>query len=99
MVFEVTMTLPRVRMRIERKSWHPWVFQKMVDRPPERLPPGSVVDVEDRNGVWVGRGFYNGHSRISLRILTDKEDEPIDEAFFARKLADAVSLRREVLNL
>jgi 23S rRNA (cytosine1962-C5)-methyltransferase len=93
------MTLPRVRMRIERKSWHPWVFQKMLDRPAERLPPGSVVDVEDRNGVWVGRGFYNGHSRISLRVLTDKEEEPIDEAFFARKLAAAVSLRREVLKL
>lgn len=91
--------LPRVRMRIERKSWHPWVFQKMVDRPSVRLPPGSVVDIEDRNGIWVGRGFYNGHSRISLRVLTDKEDEPIDEAFFVRQLTSAVRLRRELLQL
>ena len=91
--------LPRVRMRIERKSWHPWVFQKMIDRPYDRLPPGSVVDVEDRNGTWVGRGFFNGHSRIGLRILTDQEDEPIDEAFFVRKIAHAVALRREMLRL
>ena len=37
---------------------------------PTRLPPGSVVDVVDRDGQWVGRGFYNGHSRITLRVLT-----------------------------
>jgi 23S rRNA (cytosine1962-C5)-methyltransferase len=86
-------------MRIERKSWHPWVFQKMIDRPYERLPPGTVVDVEDRNGVWVGRGFYNGHSRIGLRILTDQEEEAIDEAFFARKISHAIALRRELLRL
>lgn len=95
----MTEPLPRVRMRIERKSWHPWVFQKMVDRPATRLPPGSVVDIEDRDGKWVGRGFYNGHSRISLRVLTDREDEAIDAAFFERKLAQAVSLRRDVLKL
>jgi 23S rRNA (cytosine1962-C5)-methyltransferase len=86
-------------MRIERKSWHPWVFQKMIERPQERLPPGCVVDVEDRFGHWVGRGFYNGHSRIGLRILTDQEDEAIDEAFFARKIAQAVTLRRDLLRL
>lgn len=95
----MSIPLPRVRMRIERKSWHPWVFQKMVDRPFDRIAPGAVVDVEDRHGSWVGRGFYNGHSRISLRILTDQEDEAIDEAFFARKLAAAVSLRRDLLRL
>ena len=31
---------------------------------------GSVVDIVDRAGQWVGRGFYNGHSRIALRVLT-----------------------------
>jgi 23S rRNA (cytosine1962-C5)-methyltransferase len=90
---------PTVRMRIERKAWHPWVFQKMVDRPPTRLPPGSVVEIVDGAGKWVGRGFYNGHSRIALRVLTDREDEPIDVAFFQKKITQAVQLRRELLRL
>jgi len=47
-------------------------------KPTERLPPGSVVDVLDRDGIWVGRGFYNAHSRITLRILTNDANEPID---------------------
>jgi 23S rRNA (cytosine1962-C5)-methyltransferase len=91
--------LPRVALKIERRSSHPWIFQKMVEKPTARIAPGSVVDVHDRNGLWVGRGFYNGHSRITLRVLTTRQDEPLDDAFFARKLAAAVSFRRDTLKL
>ncbi len=91
--------LPQVRLKIERRSSHPWIFQKMVERPATRLPPGSVVDVLDRDGRWVGRGFYNGHSRIALRMLSSDPDEPIDDGFFARRIARAVELRRAWLKL
>jgi 23S rRNA (cytosine1962-C5)-methyltransferase len=91
--------LPRVRLKIARRSSHPWIFQKMVEKPATRLPPGTVVDIVDRENQWVGRGFYNGHSRISLRVLTADANEPIDDAFFARRLAKAVALRRDWLKL
>jgi 23S rRNA (cytosine1962-C5)-methyltransferase len=90
--------LPTVRLKTARRSSHPWIFQKMVERP-ARLPGGSVVDVVDRDGQWVGRGLYNGHSRIALRVLTTDPAEAIDAAFFARRLASAVELRRTWLGL
>jgi 23S rRNA (cytosine1962-C5)-methyltransferase len=93
------VALPVVRLKIVRRSSHPWVFQKMVEKPYERIPPGSVVDVEDRDGNRVGRGFYNGHSRISLRMLTADPNEAIDADFFSRKLSRAISLRRDWLKL
>jgi 23S rRNA (cytosine1962-C5)-methyltransferase len=92
-------TLPVVRLKIERRSSHPWVFQKMVERPAIKVPNGSVVDVLDRDGKWVGRGLYNAHSRISLRILTAHANEAIDADWFARQIARAVELRRDVLKL
>src|SRR5438552_9912852 len=91
--------LPQVRLKIARRSSHPWVFQKMVERPGVRLPGGSVVDVLDRDGNFAGRGLYNGHSRIALRILTSDPAEPIDADFFARRLERAVTLRRQWLGL
>src|SRR2546426_6410165 len=91
--------LPQVRVKIARRSWHPWIFQKMVEMPAVRIPGGSVVDIVDRDGQWVGRGFYNGHSRIALRVLTADPAEAIDEAFFARRLGQAVALRRDWLAL
>jgi 23S rRNA (cytosine1962-C5)-methyltransferase len=71
----------------------------MVEKPDGRLPPGGVVEVDDRDGQWVGRGFYNGHSRIALRVLTANPGEPVDEAFFVKRLTHAVALRREALRL
>src|SRR5205823_6499163 len=44
-------------------------------------------------------GFYNGHSRIALRVLTMDESESIDEDFFRRRLGRAVELRRDWLKL
>ena len=86
--------LPTVTLKIERRSSHPWIFQKMVEKPAARIAPGTVVDIRERTGQWVGRGFYNGHSRIALRLLTSEPDEAIDAAFFAKKLGAAVELRR-----
>jgi 23S rRNA (cytosine1962-C5)-methyltransferase len=57
------------------------------------------VDILDRDGQWVGRGFYNGHSRIALRVLTTDPAEAIDEGLFARRLGRAIALRRDWLGL
>jgi 23S rRNA (cytosine1962-C5)-methyltransferase len=91
--------LPQVRLKISRRSSHPWIFQKMVEKPASRLHPGTVVDILDRDGQWVGRGFYNGHSRIALRVLTSDPAEKIDQEFFARRLERAIAFRRQWLGL
>ncbi len=97
---EPTVTpLPQVRLKIARRSSHPWVFQKMTEKPAARLPPGTVVDILDRDGQWVGRGFWNGHSRIALRVLTTDPAEAIDATFLARRLGQCVELRRTLLGL
>src|SRR5207245_4587343 len=86
-------------LKIAPRSSHPCIFQKMVEKPAARLPGGGVVDILDRDGQLVGRGFYNGHSRIALRVLTTDPTEAIDEQFFRRRLEQAIALRREWLRL
>src|SRR5438128_1183364 len=95
----MTNDISTVRLKIVRRSAHPWIFQKMVEKPDKRLPGGSVVDIVDRDNQWVGRGFYNGHSRIALRVLTNDPAEMIDSAFFARRLERCITLRRDWLRL
>ena len=90
---------PSVRLRNPWRSTHPWVFQKVVDKPLQKPKPGSIVDITGVDGEWIGRGFYNGHSRIALRILETDPEVAVDAAWFARKVADAVALRRELLRL
>jgi len=91
--------IPTVRLKNAWRSSHPWIFQKLVEKPVQRPKPGSIVDVVGIDGDWIGRGFYNGHSRIAIRILETSPDVAVDAAWFARKIGAAVSLRRDVLKL
>ncbi|WP_454827865.1 class I SAM-dependent rRNA methyltransferase [Pseudoxanthomonas wuyuanensis] len=90
---------PVVRLKNAWRSSHPWIFQKLVEKPAAKPKPGSIVDVVNVDGEWIGRGFYNGHSRIAIRILETHPDIPVDAGWFSRKIAGAVALRREVLKL
>jgi 23S rRNA (cytosine1962-C5)-methyltransferase len=96
---QMTDDVDTVRLKIARRSAHPWIFQKMIEKPAKRIPGGSVVDIVDRDNQWVGRGFYNGHSRIALRVLSTDPAEMIDAAFFARRLDRCIALRRAWLRL
>jgi 23S rRNA (cytosine1962-C5)-methyltransferase len=73
----------------------------MVERAQGDLKPknGSIVDLVDPDGSWVARGLYNGHSRISVRILTEDQSEEINEDFFAGRIERAYALRKHVLKL
>jgi 23S rRNA (cytosine1962-C5)-methyltransferase len=95
----MTSPLTQVKLKIVRRSSHPWIFQKMVEKPADRIPPGTIVDIIDRDGQWAGRGFFNWHSRIALRLLSSKPDEVLDNDFFAKRIANAIQLRRQLLNL
>ncbi|MGN2253895.1 class I SAM-dependent rRNA methyltransferase [Frateuria sp. GZRe12] len=90
---------PRIRLKSDRAPGHPWVWSAQVYKPEQRLPPGSVVEVVDSKDRFVGRGFWNGHARIALRLLTNDPADAIDAAWIAARIARAVQLRRELLQL
>jgi 23S rRNA (cytosine1962-C5)-methyltransferase len=91
---------PRLVVRRERaeslKRRHPWVFAGQLAHPPKSLPAGVIVDLHDEQGGFLARGGYNGESRIAVRVL-GFDPEPIDAAFIARRVRDAVARRNLVL--
>ena len=91
--------LPVVRLKNAWKSSHPWIFQRLVEKPAQRPKPGSIVEVRGVDGDFIGRGFYNGHSRIALRMLEADPSVEVDAGWFSRRIGEAVALRRDVLGL
>lgn len=94
-----TSTLPTISLKTDRMPGHPWIWSAQVQKPADRLPPGSLVDVVDAKGRFVGRGFWNGHARIALRLLTTDSNEVIDAGWIEKRIEQAVTLRRQVLQL
>ena len=76
------------------RSGHPWVFASDIERVEGNFEPGDVVDVVSSHNTYLGRAFYNPKSQISLRMLTT-HDEPVDEAFFRRRVQEAWDYRNQ----
>ncbi len=58
------------------------------------VPSGAVVDVCFPDGRFLGRGYYNSASNITVRLLT-LEPVAIDRAFFARRIQEAFKKRED----
>ncbi|MDR3632415.1 MAG: class I SAM-dependent rRNA methyltransferase [Isosphaeraceae bacterium] len=77
---------------------HPWVFVTSVERVEGSPGPGDEVDVFSHERQFIGRGLYNPHSAIRVRLYR-WDDGPLDEAFWGNLFQRALSLRRDVLRL
>ncbi len=77
------------------RAGHPWVFRKAIERAP-KLPAGTIVDVEE-DGRFIARGYFDPASAISVRVLTREAGEGIDAAFWRRRVARAIQLRKELV--
>ena len=75
---------------------HPWIFSGAIDyiRAEEEaeIAEGALVDVYTRSGEFIARGHYQIGS-IAVRVLSF-EQEPIDDAWWRRKIAVAYDVRR-----
>ena len=89
-----TVTLRKTR-ETRVRGGHPWIYASEIEKVDGAFENGDIVDVCDFRGKWIGRGFYNPASQISLRILT-RNDEPCDRDFFARRIQDAWDYRRRL---
>jgi 23S rRNA (cytosine1962-C5)-methyltransferase len=73
---------------------HPWIFSGAIDKIEGDAYSAGVADVFDGKKSWMARGIYNPASQIRVRLLTWK-DENIDEVFFRRRIAQALTLREK----
>ncbi|MGB3683532.1 MAG: class I SAM-dependent rRNA methyltransferase [Rubrobacteraceae bacterium] len=73
------------------RSGHPWVYRSDISEAAGEA--GDVVRVNDRRGKFLGKAFYNPGSQISLRLVT-RDDEPVDESWFASKVQAALDYRQ-----
>ena len=77
------------------KKRHPWVFSNELADPKifARQEPGSLVDVLDCHGNYLGTGFVNPKSLIAVRILSRTRGEEIDGTFFRARIERALDAR------
>ena len=73
-----------------------WVYDNEIDWVDDLCRDGHVVEVLDSRMGFVAYGFFNGRSKITVRILTRDKNENIDADFFRCRLQAAWDHRRSL---
>ena len=73
---------------------HPWVYANAIEHVEGKPALGATVIVRAHDGRFLARAAYSPHSQIRLRVWSFDEAEPIDHAFFKRRVQRAVAHRR-----
>ena len=76
---------------------HPWVFDNEITAQEEEIANGALCDVVSPKGRYLGTGFYNSHSKIRVRILSQNANDKFDEVFFRRRVQYAWDYRKTVM--
>ena len=76
---------------------HPWVYGNEIERVEGEIEDGGLVTVVDFRGRYMGTGFYNSKSLITVRLLTHRQ-EGITDALIASRVKAACEYRRFVMS-
>ncbi len=71
---------------------HPWIFDRALPLPPERIAPGTVAHVEDERG-FCAQVFLDPGSPIRARIVERDRRRPLDDAWAHARARDAAARR------
>lgn len=74
------------------RTGHPWIFKGAILEVDSNIKAGDIATVVDNENKFIGRGYYNPASEISIRLLTFK-DEIIDRLFLHKRIKEAIDKR------
>jgi 23S rRNA (cytosine1962-C5)-methyltransferase len=75
------------------KSGYPLIFKDALLNSDVLKEEGSIIKLFDEKNTFIGKGYYGKQNKGYGWVLTQKESEKIDQAFFERKLHFALKHR------
>lgn len=76
---------------------HPWIYVSAIDRVDGHPASGATVLVRAHDGRFLARASFSPESSIRARVWTFDENEPIDHAFFKRRVQRALAHRNAMV--
>ncbi len=75
------------------KSFNPWIYKNEIKKFPKDVYKGEVLSVYSPNGEFLGIGYINPLSVITIRMLSFFKKEDINKEFFIQRIKRAFKKR------
>lgn len=80
------------------KSGGAWVYDNEIDSILGSFENGDIITVHDYDGYFMGYGFINTKSKITIRMMSRRKDHPITEDFLRERVRAAWEYRKQVID-
>lgn len=80
------------------KSGGAWVYDNEIDSILGSFENGDIITVHDYDGYFMGYGFINTKSKITIRMMSRRKDHPITEDFLRERVRAAWEYRKRVID-
>jgi 23S rRNA (cytosine1962-C5)-methyltransferase len=77
---------------------HPWIYANAIEHVEGKPAPGASVLIRAHDGRFLARASYSPVSQIRARVWSFDETEPIDHAFFKRRVQRAIAHRAKMVH-
>lgn len=78
------------------ENGHLWIYSTEIAEFEGEYENGDIVEIYNYREEFIGKGYINDASKITLRIMTRDINEEIDEEFFRKRLRAAWEYRKTV---
>ncbi len=75
-----------------------WIYDNEIAQAQDAIVNGELVSVLDFDGYPLGTGFYNNHSKITVRMITRDKNAVIDENFLRKRVTAAWEYRKKTVD-
>ena len=80
------------------KAGGAWIYDNEIDAITGEFRNGELVSVEDFDGFFLGQGFINTNSKLTVRMLSRKKGTVIDDAFIEMRVRNAWEYRKATVD-
>ncbi|WP_153098846.1 class I SAM-dependent rRNA methyltransferase [Paraburkholderia hayleyella] len=77
---------------------HPWIYENAIERVEGKPASGATVLVRAHDGRFLARAAWSPQSQIRARVWSFDETEPVDHAFFKRRIQRALAHRQAMVH-
>ena len=76
------------------KAGGAWVFDNEINRVEGTFENGDIVEVHDHDGYFMGYGFINTKSTITVRLMSRKRDNKVTPDLIKKRVQNAWNYRK-----
>lgn len=91
---KVTVT-PKAEKQL--RGGHPWVYAEEITLTGGDPKNGELVIVFSSKAKYLGTGFFNGNSKIRVRVISRNANDKFDKAFYRRRIKYSLEYRKTVM--